>query len=151
MIDSERQYQATKERMSEFEEALAHAEDRASERHPLYQQVLRKNLEDELYTVYEALSAFERRSGGESEAALLAVSDLPTALIRARIQAELRQVDLANRLGLTEQQVRDYEARRYDDVAPELLRSIAEMLGVHLPDAATHDGNPNQSRRHQPA
>jgi hypothetical protein len=36
--------------MARFEEALAHAEDRAAERHPLYQQVLRSNIEAELQT-----------------------------------------------------------------------------------------------------
>lgn len=151
MIGSARQYEVTQQRILEFEDALAHAEDRAAERHPLYQQVLRKNLEDELHTMYDELAVYERRTGGASGEALVENSDLPTALIRARIRAGLRQADVADRLSVTEETMREIEARRYDGVAPELLHGIAETLGVHLPDPTAPSGNSSQPRHHQPA
>jgi ribosome-binding protein aMBF1 (putative translation factor) len=130
MIETEQRYEATKRRMAEFENALAHVEDRAAERDPLFQQVLRKNIEGELQTMYEQLAEYEERHQGRSLPAMLTDGvDLPTALIRARIAAGLRQADLAARLGISEAQIRRYEAAHYAGVGPEQIRLIGGALG----------------------
>jgi ribosome-binding protein aMBF1 (putative translation factor) len=141
MIETEQRYKATKQRVVEFEEALAHAEDRAAERDPLLQFVLRKNIEDELQTMYEQLAEYEeRRRGGSRASVLTDAADLPTVLIRARIAAGLRQAHLADRLGLSEQQVREFEAARYANVEPSQIEAIADALGVVLhPDVTVTD------------
>lgn len=114
MITDEQQYRVTKARIQRFEDALMHAEDRAAERHPLLQQVLRRNVEAELQAMYEQLSEYATRQGtGPSTLGLGAGLDRPLALIRTRIAAGINQEELAERLGLAEQQIRQYEAARY--------------------------------------
>jgi HTH-type transcriptional regulator / antitoxin HipB len=133
VITSEQHYEATKARMARFEEALAHAEDRAAERHPLYQRVLRSNIEAELQTMYEQIAEYETSHCLSPTFTLNNATDLPLALIRARIAAGLKQEDLAERLGLDEEQVRHLEATRFADATPEQLQAVAIFLGVSPP------------------
>jgi HTH-type transcriptional regulator / antitoxin HipB len=42
-----------------------------------------------------------------------AIEDLPTTLIKARIASGLTQKDLAERIGVQEQQIQRYEANHY--------------------------------------
>lgn len=131
MIVSEQRYEATKRRMADFEEALAHAEDHSAERDPLLQSVLRKNIEDELQAMYEQLAEYETRLHPKSPVSVLIDgADLPTVLIRSRIAAGFRQADLAERLGITEQQVRKYAATRYADITSDQVQAVASALGV---------------------
>jgi ribosome-binding protein aMBF1 (putative translation factor) len=119
--------------MARFEEALAHAEDRAAERHPLYQQVLRSNIEAELQTMYEQITAYEISHDLAPTLTPDAAIDLPLALIRARIAAGFKQADLAERLGFGESRIRHLEASRFADAMPEELQAVALLMGVPAP------------------
>jgi len=133
MITTDQHYEATKARMARFEEALAHAEDRAEERHPLLQQVLRKNTETALYEMYGDLIEYDERRGVNARAWLLGEPvELPWALIRARIMAGLTQEDLAERVALTNGSIRQYEATQYAGVEWDRLRAIATTLGLRV-------------------
>jgi hypothetical protein len=152
MIETDQRYKATMRRMAEFEEALAHIEDRAAERDPLFHRVLRKNIEEELQTMYEQLAEYEaRQHGGSLMSVLTAGAELPLVLIRARIAAGLRQADLAAGLGLGEDEIRQHEATRFAGVAPERLRAIAAALGVSFlaepPVSDVHRAGRNRTAR----
>jgi ribosome-binding protein aMBF1 (putative translation factor) len=141
MIDTQQRYEATKRRIADFEEALAHAEDDAADRDPLLQSVLRKNIEDELQTMYEQLADYEHTHLQDLPAPVLTVgTDLPTILIRSRILAGLRQADLAEHTGITEQQIRQYEATRFAGADDDQLRAIADVLGIEV-DIDSSNGN----------
>ena len=73
---------------------------------------------------YEALKA-----GHFDLDAVNAVAELPTILIQARIAQGLRQKDLAERLGLKEQQIQRYEATDYATASLTRLKEIANVLG----------------------
>lgn len=55
---------------------------------------------------------------------------LPRALIKARIAAKLSQKDLAERLGLKEQQIQRYEATEYNSA--NLARVIEVSLALRI-------------------
>ena len=59
-------------------------------------------------------------------------ADLPRALIRARIAARLSQEQLAERLGLKEQQVQQYEATEYAAASVTRIRQVIDALGVQV-------------------
>lgn len=87
-------------------------------------------LESELEE-YEAL-----RSGAIPAAPISSLSEIPLALIRARIARGWTQARLAEELGLVEQQVQRYERSRYEAASLDRLRSIADLLGVKIAGAA---------------
>ena len=61
--------------------------------------------------------------------ALNAVAELPTILIKARIAQDLRQKDLAEQLGLKDQQIQRYEATDYATASLTRIKEVANALG----------------------
>ena len=59
---------------------------------------------------------------------LKAIDELPSALIKARISLGLSQKDLANRLGLKEQQIQRYEATDYASASLTRIKEVVEAL-----------------------
>ena len=59
---------------------------------------------------------------------LAAVDELPTVLIKARISQGLSQKDLAERIGLKEQQIQRYEATDYASASLSRIKEVANAL-----------------------
>jgi transcriptional regulator with XRE-family HTH domain len=76
---------------------------------------------------YEAL-----RTGEVTTVREVSLAELPDALVRARIGAGLTQRELAQRLGLKEQQIQRYEAEGYASASLSRLRDVLSALGVEL-------------------
>jgi transcriptional regulator with XRE-family HTH domain len=72
------------------------------------------------------------RAGQLATARVSSLSDLPDALVRARIAAGLSQRELAGRLGMKEQQIQRYESDGYAGASLGRLREVMDALGVEL-------------------
>jgi HTH-type transcriptional regulator / antitoxin HigA len=80
-----------------------------------------------------ALDAYERiKSGDLREAFEQWRHDPGVSLIIARVAKGLSQADLAEKLGLKEQQIQRYEAERYRSISLSNFRRIGIALGVRL-------------------
>jgi len=66
------------------------------------------------------------------------VDELPVALIEARIAARLTQRELAELLGVAEQQVQRWEADRWSAVNTKRLQQVADVLGVRLQETVDY-------------
>ena len=64
------------------------------------------------------------------------VADLPAVLIKARIAQGLSQKDLADRIGLKEQQIHRYEATDYTSASLARIKDVIRALGVEMDDPA---------------
>jgi transcriptional regulator with XRE-family HTH domain len=135
MIKNEREYRITKAQAKDFERALDNLRNAPARAdvHPVLQRAeldaLRSQLDDlrEQVQEYEALKAGNRHS-----ITAASFSDLPAALIQARIAAGLSQKDLAEKLGLKEQQIQRYEATDYAGASLTRLNQIIEGLNVRI-------------------
>jgi ribosome-binding protein aMBF1 (putative translation factor) len=58
------------------------------------------------------------------------IAELPRKLIRARIAAGLSQRELAERLGLKEQQIQRYEATNYETASLKRVIEVARALAA---------------------
>jgi ribosome-binding protein aMBF1 (putative translation factor) len=139
MIANERQYRITKAQAARFEAALAERDHRPAEpgEHPRLRRVELDALRGQLDDLRAQLADYDALRAGRVPAPDLAdYEDLPRALIRARIAAGLTQGDLAERLGIAEQQVQRYEATEYTQASFARLREVMTALRHPTPGAA---------------
>ncbi len=136
MIKNERQYRITRAQADKFAQALQSASKRgasAPEMHPLllkaHEDALRSQLEDLRTEIaeYEALI-----SGKERVPEVQSLDQLPQTLIQARLANGLSQRDLAEKLGMKEQQIQRYEATEYASASLTRVLEVARSLGVKL-------------------
>jgi hypothetical protein len=136
MIVNERQLKVTKGWIRKFEDTLGHLVNDPAERegvHPLLYKArvdqvcgLLEDLRGEA-AEYEAL-----RSGQRDELPLEALSDLPQSLILARVARGMTQKNLAERLGMREQQIQRYEATCYAGASMKRVMEVAAQLGIAI-------------------
>lgn len=138
MIANERQYRITKAEANKFEQALGRLDVVEAHRSAAMRHVMREAIESQLDELREQLADYEAlRSGRVAVLEVEGLRDLPEALIRARIAAHLSQKELAQRMGLREQQVQRYEATRYSGVSLERIHELTEALGVKIREHLT--------------
>jgi DNA-binding XRE family transcriptional regulator len=141
MIENERQYRITKSWIARFEESrIAYA---AHELSPNVDPGMHKLMDDALASEIETLRGqidhYEKlRDGHITGREITSLRELPTALIEARIAARLTQRQLAQRVGVAEQQIQRWEANAYTGVNLDRLQSIADALGVHIHETITY-------------
>ena len=64
--------------------------------------------------------------------ALASFAELPRALIQSRIALGLSQKELAERLGLKEQQIQRYEATEYAGASVQRIQEVIQALGLQV-------------------
>jgi transcriptional regulator with XRE-family HTH domain len=134
MIKNERQYRITKAQLASFQSALDGFSQHAS---PDLHELIRKAQEDALRSQRDDLKAeldeYEAlRSNRPPEIEARDLDELPRALIRARIALGLSQRELADKLGIKEQQIQRYESTDYDSASMARVREVAAALGVRV-------------------
>ena len=141
MITNERQYRITRAELKRFEEALA-AQSSAGPRpgvHPRVHQAMLDGMASQRDELREELGRYDDlRSGRVAQRTLTSLRELPIALIEARIAARLTQRELAERLGVPEQQVQRWEANSYSGVGIERLQEIADALQLQVLETVTY-------------
>ncbi|OWK37393.1 helix-turn-helix domain-containing protein [Fimbriiglobus ruber] len=129
MIKNDRQYQATKLQADKFAVALRQAEEREYS-DSLLADLERDALRSQLDDLRAELAEYDRlRSGQVKEIQVDTVDRIPQALISARIAAGLSQKELAERLGLKEQQIQRYEVTDYASAGLSRILEVMRALG----------------------
>ena len=136
MIKNERQYRISRNQADRFSQTLdslgRRSKESREETHPLIAKAQEDALRSQLADLQEQLSEYESLKAGNFEFRHLnLLSELPTALIRARIARGLSQRDLAERLKLKEQQIQRYEATDYASASLARIKEVINALGVH--------------------
>ncbi len=132
MIKNERQYKITKAQADRFARTLEHLESQTGEGggvHPLIAKAQRDAVRSQLAELEEQMAEYETLKKGEFRMdGLNMVADLPDVLIKARIAQGMSQRDLAERMGLKEQQIQRYEASDYASASFARIREVADAL-----------------------
>ena len=132
MITNEVQYRATKAHLERFEQASTNLAAKPGKRTKLEQLEL-----DAVNAQADDLRAeiveYERlRSGEQVSFAAGSLAELATVLVKARIARVWTQRQLAEALGMAEQQIQRYEANDYRSTSLARLCDIADALGVRV-------------------
>lgn len=148
MIKNEREYRITKSQAQKFEQALAQgdASQEVADLHPLIQKAERDALQSQWDELREQIAEYESlRSGKQVVISLNSLEELPQALIRARIAGGLTQRDLAERMGLKEQQIQRYEATEYASADLARVNEVAKALGLRVREDVFLNNSPHPS------
>lgn len=153
MIKNERQYKITRAQAARLKKALAdrNVENRESELlvgaassgvvreptaeysavHPLIAKAQKDALNSQLADLEGELVEYESLKAGEFDMnSLRTVGEIPKLLIKARIARGLSQKQLAERVGLKEQQIQRYEATEYASASLARLMEVAAAYAV---------------------
>jgi HTH-type transcriptional regulator / antitoxin HipB len=136
MIQNERQYRITHTKLREFEQELAAINPQDPNLHPRQIVGWMNSLNLTIRQLKQEIVEYEQlKSGNRSTFILNSLSDLPTVLIEARIAAGMTQKDLAEKIGIQEQQIQRYEANHYSSTSFGRLRAIASALRIEITQA----------------
>lgn len=141
MICNEREYRITKSELRKFEEAIdanpGYVPSKGTD--PRMKEVMNDALESLAETLREEIQRYEDlRDGRVRQRELEGLTDLPTALIEARIAAGLTQRGLAERLGLKEQQIQRWESNRYSGVGLRRIQEVIDALGMGITETVRY-------------
>ena len=147
MIKNERQYLATMSEVERFERLLAESERSDADEddvHPLIAKARRDASNSMLLDLKADLQEYESLKAGKFDmSGLMIVTILPELLIKARISQGITQRELAERIGLKEQQIQRYEATDYASASFSRIMDVvaglvAEKVISTLPDEETN-------------
>ena len=146
MIANELQRRVTQTAIREFEEALARLDEDAKDRPAGSARGSARGWRASWPTCARSCAS-TRRSAPARCACWSSTRSLklPEALIRARIAAGLSQKELAGRLGLKEQQIQRYEARRYAGASLDRIQAVADALGMQIHERVVLPTGPSGS------
>ena len=134
MIKNERQYRITKAQADRFSQTLRSLRRRsggAEGVHPVIAKAQEDALRSQIADLKDEMREYESLKAGEAQLdGLNLVTDLSVLLIRARISQGLSQRELAERIGVKEQQVQRYEATDYASASLSRIREVADALGA---------------------
>ena len=146
MIKNERQYRITKAMAARFQNnltALKQRPDADGDAHPLIAKAQEEALTSQLADLENELLEYESLKAGKFRLdSLKVVADLPTVLIKARIAQGLSQKELAERIGLKEQQIQRYEATDYASANLARIQEVASAFNVDIDNPTTTTDSP---------
>ena len=140
MITNDRQYRITKAEAAKMREAIdafdaeevaARVGSRALAKAELDALVSEEEILSEQLREYEAL-----KSGAVTVLRARSLRELPSVLIRARIVRGLSQRQLAEALGVKEQQIQRYESDEYASASLRRLAAVADALQLNVSEVA---------------
>ena len=136
MIKNERQYRITRtqaERFARTLEGLRERPEGVDGIHPMIAQAQVDAVSSQLSDLEAELREYEAvREGKFQMEELNVVAGLPALLIKARIARGLSQRELADRMGLKEQQIQRYEATDYATAKWSRIRQVAGVLSMEI-------------------
>lgn len=133
MIKNSRQLALTKSKVEEFNAAIHAIEEGISDIHPLLVQAQKNALLFQRNDLLSEIDEYEQLLSGEFAVFDVDnITDLPKALIRSRIYLGLTQKDLAEKLGMKEQQIQRYENTEYSSASFSTIVSIIGALDLKI-------------------
>ena len=109
--------------------------EQGSSTHPILVKAQKEDMESQLAELEGSVKEYEKlRSGKYKVLKESTFEDLPIELIRARIALGLTQKQLAELVGIKEQQIQRYEAERYSSASLRKLVQISKALEINISD-----------------
>jgi DNA-binding Xre family transcriptional regulator len=130
MIKNEKQYRISRAWVRKFEDSLFElASLPESKKQPWLRKGQRESIEQQLVDLRAEIKEYEALKSGRMKLPPLdSLNNVPELLIKWRIKRNWSQKELAEKLGLAEQQVQKYESTNYSSATLDTLLRVATAL-----------------------
>lgn len=136
MIKNERQYRISKAQVERFISQLILLNNKAKDLDPILFQAEKDAIESQIEEMQKDIEEYEQlqQSKGLPLIELHSIEELSQALIKTRIALRLSQKDLANLVGVKEQQIQRWEATDYLTTNLSRIKDIIKALNIVIPE-----------------
>jgi HTH-type transcriptional regulator / antitoxin HipB len=132
MIQNERQYKITQTKLRDLQLARSTL-NLPSDLHPRLLLARQNSLNILIGELEQEIAEYDRlKSGQVTQFPIESLADLPRVAIEARIAAGLTQKELAEKIGVHEQQIQRYEANNYHAVGFDRLQEVMSALDITI-------------------
>lgn len=134
MIKNVRQYKITKHQVNKFAEALTSlSSEYKKDKKSVILKAQVDAIKSQINDLQRQLDEYDLLQQRQFEIIKTdSLEDLPRALVQARIALGLSQKELANRLGMKEQQMQRYEATDYSSASLSRIIEVAKALNIKI-------------------
>ena len=132
MIQNQHQYQVTQNKLLDLERGLIELEKIKDTLHPRQFLGRKNSLSRSIGTLQQEISDYESLKQQQTSIKIASIKELPLALIRARIAMGMTQKELAEKMGVKEQQVQRDEANQYSSAGFWRIATVAEALNLKI-------------------
>lgn len=144
MIQNERQYKITQTKLRDLKLDRAALDLPDSDLHPRLMLARKNSLNILIKELEQEIAEYDRlKSGQINKWPIESLQDLPNVMIKARIAVGMTQKELAEKIGVQEQQIQRYEANNYRAVGFERLQEVMSALDMRISKAVMQLGTGN--------
>ena len=136
MIQNEYQYKISQAKIRELQLEEFELNKIKENLHPRQFKIRQNGLQGMMEDISSEINKYEEIKGHPSIIKIESFDEIPVALIKARIALGMTQKDLAEKLGMKEQQIQRYESNQYSSAGFQRLAEIATALDVKLNDSS---------------
>ena len=130
MIQNQHQYKITNSKLKELELVLLNLADNPTQLSERLWQSQQAGVQVWIDRLKTEIIEYDLLQKGQSVLKISSLSELPIALIKARISRGMTQKELAEKIGVQEQQIQRYESNHYSSVSFDRLKEIFEALEI---------------------
>ena len=132
MIQNEHQYKVTQNKLKDLEQALAELFQIKDTLH-LRKFSSRKNgLQITIDSLKKEIEEYDALKQERTPIKIASIQELPLALIKARIAMGMTQKELAEKMGVKEQQVQRDEANQYSSAGFQRIAAVVVALNINI-------------------
>ena len=144
MIQNERQYKITQTKLKDLKLDRVALDLPDFDLHPRLILARKNSLNILIGELEQEIAEYDRlKSGQINEWPISSLQDLPNVMIKARIAVGMTQKELAEKIGVQEQQIQRYEANNYRAVGFERLQEVMSALDIRISQAVMQLGTYN--------
>ncbi len=144
MIQNERQYKITQTKLRDLKLDRSTLDLPDFDLHPRLILARKNSLNILIRELEQEIAEYDRlKSGQITKFPIESLQDLPNVMIKARIAVGMTQKELAEKIGVQEQQIQRYEANNYRAVGFERLQEVMSALDIRISQAVMQLGTCN--------
>ena len=136
MIQNQHQYQVTQNKLLDLERGLVELEKIKDTLHPRQFLGRKNSLIRNIDALRQEIAEYESLKQQQTPIKITSIQDLPLALIKARIALGMTQKELAELLGVKEQQVQRDEANQYKSAGFRRIAEVADALKIQIQETS---------------
>ena len=132
MIKNEHQYKVTQNKLKDLEQELVKLSTDKDTLRPRQFSSRKKSLEMMIDRLKKEIEEYDVLKQQKTSITISSIQELPVALIKARIAMGMTQKELAEKMGVKEQQVQRDEANQYSSAGFHRISKVAEVLNIQI-------------------